>query len=281
MNGMPVGLFEKALPPALSWQERLATAARIGYDFVEMSVDDSDERIARLDWGPKERAALRNAMLTTGVPISSMSLSAHRRFPLGSDSPAVRQTGLDILKKAIDLAVDAHLGLVQVAGCDVYYEPSTEASRGRYLDGLARGLEWASAAGVVLGLENWDVGVVGSTHQALEYIRHFNTPWLQYYVDLGNLAYRGHDVPAELGAGRGVTVAVHVRDARPGQLQVPLGEGTVPFDKAFASLAAINFRGLVVMALTTGTQPRAVETAAGAWRWAEARMAEGWRLFNG
>ena len=52
MFKMPVGLYEKALPDELSWEERLEAAGRAGYDFVEISIDESDERLARLDWTP-------------------------------------------------------------------------------------------------------------------------------------------------------------------------------------------------------------------------------------
>ena len=50
MLKMPVGLYEKALPPELSWEERLAAAGQAGYDFIDISIDESDERLARLDW---------------------------------------------------------------------------------------------------------------------------------------------------------------------------------------------------------------------------------------
>lgn len=53
-----------------------------GFDFVEMSVDETDERLSRLDWSTAQRTSLVAAMIETGVGIPSMCLSAHRRFPL-------------------------------------------------------------------------------------------------------------------------------------------------------------------------------------------------------
>jgi L-ribulose-5-phosphate 3-epimerase len=50
MFKMPVGLYEKALPASLTWEERLTAAGQAGYDFVEISIDESDERLSRLDW---------------------------------------------------------------------------------------------------------------------------------------------------------------------------------------------------------------------------------------
>ena len=77
MHKMPLGLYEKALPASLSWEERLAQAGQAGYQFVEISIDESDERLARLDWPASQRAELRQAIANTGIPIVSMCLSAH------------------------------------------------------------------------------------------------------------------------------------------------------------------------------------------------------------
>lgn len=76
-------------------------AKSCGFDFVEMSVDETDERLSRLDWSAAQRASLVTAMLETGVAIPSMCLSAHRRFPFGSRDDAVRQRAREIMSKAI------------------------------------------------------------------------------------------------------------------------------------------------------------------------------------
>ena len=47
---VPLGIYEKALPGGECWLERLQLAKELGFDFVEMSVDETDARLARLDW---------------------------------------------------------------------------------------------------------------------------------------------------------------------------------------------------------------------------------------
>jgi hexulose-6-phosphate isomerase len=69
MRQHPLGIYEKALPKDLSWPERLVLAKSCGFDFVEMSVDETDERLSRLDWSTTQRASLVEAMLETGVAI--------------------------------------------------------------------------------------------------------------------------------------------------------------------------------------------------------------------
>lgn len=47
---IPLGIYEKALPAGECWLERLQLAKTLGFDFVEMSVDETDDRLSRLDW---------------------------------------------------------------------------------------------------------------------------------------------------------------------------------------------------------------------------------------
>ncbi len=278
LDQIPVGIYEKALPITMSWEERLTTSAQAGYDFVEIAIDDTDMRIERLDWGAGQRTALRQVINSTGVPVRSMSLSAHRRFPLGSPSAQIRQRALDIFKKAIDFAVDIGLELILVAGSDIYHEESTEQSRAYFLDGLAKGLEWASAAGINLALENWDIRV-DSLRKAMAYVNHFDSPRLQIYADIGNLTFAGYDVLDELEAAKGHIAALHVKDTIPGQLRyVPLGEGKVPFVAAFSKLAALGFQEPVVIELWTEKYPDAVGIVIAARQWLQAHMEQGWQI---
>ena len=59
-------------------------------DFIEISVDESDARLARLDWSDEEIRKMRDLMDETGIIFPSMCLSGHRRFPFGSKNPETR-----------------------------------------------------------------------------------------------------------------------------------------------------------------------------------------------
>ena len=74
------GIYEKAFDPSISWSERLSRAGKLGFDYVEISIDETDERLSRLEWSSKEKKALVDSIWDTGVKIRSMCLSAHRRF---------------------------------------------------------------------------------------------------------------------------------------------------------------------------------------------------------
>ena len=50
-----LGLYEKAMPGNLTMAEKLTAAREAGYDYLEMSVDETDEKLARLNMSREER----------------------------------------------------------------------------------------------------------------------------------------------------------------------------------------------------------------------------------
>jgi L-ribulose-5-phosphate 3-epimerase len=245
---MPVGVYEKALPAELSWEERLSTAARAGFDFVEISIDESDRRLARLERSSPERAEIRGAIASTGVPIMTMCLSGNRKYPLGSHTPEVRARGLEVARKAIEFAADVGLRIVQVMGYDVFYEPSDDDTRAYFMEGLQQAVLWAAQSGVMLGLENLDTPFVESLQQGMRIVNEISSPWLQLYPDMGNLAAAGYHPPDELRLAKGHLVGIHVKDALPKIIRgVPFETGIVPLAETFQTLAQIGFWGVLAV----------------------------------
>jgi L-ribulose-5-phosphate 3-epimerase len=274
-----VGLYEKALPTDLSWDDRLSAAAKAGYDFIDISIDESDPRLKRLDWPASERAALRQAIANNGVHIMTMCLSAHRKFPLGSRSPQVRKQGLDILRKAIDFAGDIGLRIVQVMGYDVFYEPSDDQTKALFVEGLKQGVRWASQAGVMLGLENVDNPFLESVDKGLRLVCEVDSPWFQLYPDMGNLAAAGYHPPDQILLAKGHLVAIHVKDALPQVIRgVPFETGIVPLAQTFEALARIGFSGLmgVEMWADMDTSGDPLASAVAARQLVDRLMAQAW-----
>lgn len=266
-----IGLYEKALPAALDWPQRLAQARALGYDFVEMSIDETDARLDRLDWTRDQRRAFRLAVEDSGVGVPSICLSAHRRFPFGSADAGARARARAVMTKAIALADAIGVRTVQLAGYDVYYEPSTPDSLARFREGLAWAADCASAAQVMLAVEIMDTPLMGTIGDWLTFKRDIPTPWFQVYPDLGNLSAWSGAVADELSRGIEHIVAVHVKDtlaprgADPGTFKgVPFGAGCVDFVAAFAALKRLGYRGafLVEMWAEASDDPVAAAAAA-------------------
>ena len=144
MKDYQLGIYEKAMPSNVDWLERLLAARQAGFDFVEISIDETDGRQARLDWSPEERMKLLNTIQVAEMPIRTMCLSGHRKYPLGSHDPDVRRRGMEIMEKAIRLACDLGIRIIQLAGYDVYYEEGDAETHRYFLENLTRCAQMAS-----------------------------------------------------------------------------------------------------------------------------------------
>ncbi|MCS3432713.1 L-ribulose-5-phosphate 3-epimerase [Klebsiella sp. BIGb0407] len=282
MRQHPLGIYEKALPAHLSWPERLALAKACGFDFVEMSVDETDHRLARLDWTKAERLSLVGAMIETGVTIPSMCLSGHRRFPFGSHDPVIRQQAYDLMDRAIQLAKDIGIRTIQLAGYDVYYESRDEGTVARFAEGMAWAVERAAAAQVMLAVEIMDTEFMNSISKWKDWDRQLASPWFTVYPDVGNLSAWGNDVSAELELGIDRIAAIHLKDTQPvtdsskGQFRdVPFGSGCVDFVSVFRKLKQINYRGAFLIEMWTEKAEEPVAEIVQARRWIEQKMQEG------
>lgn len=254
----PFGIYEKALMPQ-PWERMFAEVARAGYDYFELSLDESDDRLARLKWTQKEIARVAGAARDSGIRIFSACFSGHRRFPLGSSDKATESRALAMFREGVELCVALGVRVLQVAGYDVFYEPHSDATAKRYLDNLAKGVEWAERAGVMLAIEPVEKHLT-TVRATMEVVRRIGSPWLQVYPDVSNLMSLGVDPVPELALGRGHTVAVHVRDSLPDYFYgVPLGEGILDFEAVFAQLDRMEYRGPLVIEMWNLTDPNYLE----------------------
>ncbi len=282
MRQHPLGIYEKALPKNLTWPERLVLAKSCGFDFVEMSVDETDERLSRLEWSASQRASLVESMLETGVSIPSMCLSAHRRFPFGSKDEAIRQRARTIMTQAIRLARDLGIRTIQLAGYDVYYETHDETTLRYFAEGMAWAVEQAAAAQVMLAVEIMDTEFMNSITKWKKWDDLLASPWFSVYPDVGNLSAWGNDVASELRLGINRIAAIHLKDTlavtadSPGQFRdVPFGQGCVDFVGIFKTLAELNYRGAFLIEMWTEKAQEPVLEIIQARQWIEQRMQEG------
>ena len=121
MKNYAIGLYEKAIPKDMDWEGKLNCAKDCGYDFLEISIDETDEKLSRLDWSKEQRMEMLQLMQKTGLPIRSMCLSGHRKYSFGSSNSEIRKRSLEIMEKAIKLADDLGIRIIQLAGYDLYY----------------------------------------------------------------------------------------------------------------------------------------------------------------
>lgn len=255
-----LGIYEKALPQDLSWKEKFELVHQLGFNFLEFSIDESDERLSRLDWDKDQRADFRQAMWETGSRINNLMLSGHRRFPLGSKDPNIRGKSLSMMQKAIDLAVDLGIHNIQMAGYDVFYEPKTMNSRELYIENLRKCVHMAAKKNVMLSIETMDDPFLNSITKITELKSQIHSPWLQVYPDLGNLsAWPTNNVPVQLENYLDNVAAVHLKDTQAVTAtskgvfkNVPFGKGCVDFEGLLRELVRLNYNGSYTIEMWSG-----------------------------
>lgn len=258
-----IGIYEKALPKDITWLERLKLTKELGFDFIEMSIDETDERLARLDWTKQEIDDVREAMEETGIRINSICLSAHRRFPYGSNDKGIREEASAILRKALLLAHKLSVTVIQVAGYDVFYEEKSILSRERFIEGLQEGVSLASQLGVILSIEVMDDQFMNSITKFQDIKKEIHSPYLQVYPDLGNLSAWPENNPAsELEKGIDNITSIHLKDTLPvttsseGQFRdVPFGEGCVDFLGLLKTLKRLSYNGTFLIEMWSESNP--------------------------
>lgn len=252
-----LGLYEKAMPSDLSWREKLEAAKAAGFDFVEISIDETEAKLARLDMTREERLKLVGLMSSVGVPVRTMCLSGHRKYPLGSHDPETRRRGLEIMEKAIGLADDLGIRIIQLAGYDVYYEEPDEVTRAYFEENLRKAVEMAARAGVVMGFETMETEFMNTVEKSMKYVDMVSSMYLNVYPDIGNITNAaktyGTDVLEDLRTGKGHLVAMHLKETVPGVFrEVPFGTGHVDFESAIRTAWELGIRKFVTEFWYTG-----------------------------
>jgi predicted hexulose-6-phosphate isomerase len=230
----------------MSWEAKFDLARSSGFDFLEMSIDGTDERLRRL-YADGTVAEVNRAVRNSGFPVRTMAFTANRAYPLGSEDDAVRGKAVEIVRLAVDFSLASGIRLIHLAAYDEHGERCNARTEKLFFESLHECVRYAARCGVMLALEIMDVGFMADGGRISEAIRAVDSPYLQCYADVGNLTASGADPYSEiLKLGRHI-VGLHLKDARRGVCRdVPFGEGIVDFDLCLDALAAIDYRGFMV-----------------------------------
>ena len=250
MNQYAIGLYEKAIPKNMSWSEKLLCAKDCNYDFLEISIDETEDKLSRLNWTKEQRREMLDLMRNLDLPIRSMCLSAHRKYPFGASDKAVRDRGMEIMEKAISFADDLGIRIIQLAGYDVYYEEGNEKSRERFIENLEKATKMAATIGILMGFETMETEFMNTTEKAMQYVNLIGSPYLGVYPDSGNLTNASllynKSVAEDLETGRGHIVAMHLKETLPGVFrEVPFLTGHVDFEAIIRKARDLGVRRFV------------------------------------
>ncbi len=244
-----LGMYEKAMPMELSWEEKLNACRKAGFDWVEISIDETDEKIARLT-DRRTIDEIKDAIRKTGVPILTMCFSAQRKYSLGSLGKEKHDRAMEIMAQAVDFAAEIGIRIIQLAGYDCYYEEANEDTRNEFIRNLKIACTIAARKGVLMGFETMmDRDFINTVAKGMEFVKICNSPYLGMYPDIGNLNASvhdfgyDHDVNDDIRTGAGHIIACHLKETvSKKDRSNPWGTGLTQYDKNLPVMKELGVR---------------------------------------
>ena len=250
MKKYEIGLYEKAMRNTLTWKEKLQCAKECGYDYLEISIDATEEKINRIYMDTEEKREIMEAIFDTGIPIGSMSVSALTKYALGDPDQAERDRGMEIAEKSIQLSSALGVRTVMIPGYDIYYGESTIETKRYFLENIRKIAEIAEREGILVGFETMENNFMNTTGKAVQYVNMVDSAYLKIYPDAGNITNAAvanrHDVCEDLSLGKGKLIALHLKETKPDVYrEVPFLTGHVEFERIINTAWKLGVRRYV------------------------------------
>jgi L-ribulose-5-phosphate 3-epimerase len=166
---------------------------------------------------------------------------------------------MEIMEKAIELADDLGIRIIQLAGYDVYYEEGSEETERRFAKNLKKAVDMAAKAGVLLGFETMETEFMNTAEKSMKYVSEVNSAYLHVYPDSGNLKNASvtyeTDVLEDLKKAAGHITSMHLKETVPGKFrEIPFGTGHVDFESMINVAWQIGVRKFVTEFWYTGNE---------------------------
>lgn len=184
-----------------------------------------------------------------GVTFSTLLTIAQFHYSLISDDPVLRATGIDLVKRLIEIAVI-------VGAPNLVVVPGVVTSRINYYDAYSRledaiGLlaEEARKARVGLGLENVWGKFLYSPLEMRVFIDRFASPYVGVHFDVGNIMQHGFPDQWIKILGQRI-LNIHIKDYNESINNIRaftwLFQGSVPWDRVMGSLRDTGYNGYLI-----------------------------------
>ena len=210
-----------------------------------------------------DRDEVLKARDATGMAIPSVCGALHGRFPLSHPDPAVREQGVDALKVTIEDAAIYGAGTVLLVPGRVSSEVSYDDCWNRSVEEIKKVVPLAEKLKVQVAIENvWNNFLLSPLEAAL-YVDQFNSPFVKFYFDCGNILFIGW--PEQWIKILGKRIAkVHIKEystkladsqGKRAGFNVNLNEGDVNWPAVMKALDDINFNGWAITEQPGGDTP--------------------------
>jgi hexulose-6-phosphate isomerase len=246
-GGMKKAVYVSMLPKELGYRDRFQMALDVGFEGIEIGTI-TDAAVA---------AEIKNASAETGLKIHSVMNADHWKFPLSSADP-------EVVAKSV-AGMEASLRNAELWGADsVLLVPAVLDPETSYQDAWTRSqrvikeriLPLAQELKVVVGIEEvWNKFLLSPLEMA-RYVDDFDSPYVQAYLDVGNMLFYGY--PQDWARTLGPRISrVHIKDFKldrsNGKFEwTNIGEGDVDWPEVRKALGEVGYDGWVTTEIRGG-----------------------------
>ena len=234
-------------------KECIALAKEAGFDGIELSLDETGP--TGLDATPEGLADIRAYAEELGIALPSVASGLYWSNPFTSDDEAVREKGIKIAEKQLEMAraLGAKGILVVPGAVGVSFIPGFatvdyDVAYDRALQAFMRLKPKAEELEIHIGIENvWNQFLL-SPLEMRDFIDKIDSPYVGAYFDVGNVVATGYPEQWIKILGKRISM-VHFKDYKrdAGGLSgfVDLLSGDVNWPAVMCALRAVGYDGFV------------------------------------
>jgi L-ribulose-5-phosphate 3-epimerase len=242
---MKKGIHDVPFLAAWRVEQFLAQASNAGFRGIELNVLE-EEGYLPLHSSPVEIKRIAGWCKEFGLEIPSLSTSLHNPYSLASKDPRIRQRGIDVAIRMIEIAFVIGADIIQVVPGVIASDAKYDEAYKHAQESLAFLAREAKAAGVVIGVENVSNKFLPSPKEYSGFLNEINDSHIKGYFDTGNAMVTGypeHWIPL-LGSNLAI---IHVKDFQlaTGAFTSPLA-GDINWPVVIAALRQISFKGYMI-----------------------------------
>jgi len=222
--------------PEMELAPVLALARELGYDAIEVRVTADHKHGLEPDATPEQRAAARDAIRASGVPICCVATSC--QFA----NPAKREEHVQQALRCIDLAADVGAATIRVFGGQLPEGLTREAAVEQVAEALTRLTDRARERGVTVCMETHD-DWCNPDHVAAV-MQRVDDPAVGVNWDIMHPVRRGDStMDAAFETLKPWIGHVHFHDGKPGEGLCLIGQGDIDHRRAVELLQGMGYDG--------------------------------------
>jgi len=238
-GAMKRGINAWCFPSDYGTDAVLENAAKVGYDGVELNLDEGGMDPFKMTEG--EATSIRERAEGLGLELPSLSSGLFWKYDLGNPERKIRERGAEIIRRgcrmAAQLGAKVLLVVPAVASPMVPYEETWKLSKETILNAA----DDAEELGVLVGIENVWNHFLYSPIEFKSFIKDIGHKNVKAYFDVGNCWQLGF--PQQWIEILGKEIAcIHVKDYDNEALGFkPLLEGNVPWREVMGALRSVGY----------------------------------------